>query len=359
MKKGILYKILRGIMKPDIDEYEERICSLEENVRSLNAHLESYDSLVENVQNLNTQLEGYVSLAENVRNLNTQLEGYPQVITNLRNNNDAIAFLESRVEMQKAKLSLLEKKTKQTTNTVSAENKGESTQTDLQQNQDKYSGIDYFDFENYFRGSKQEIKKRQEIYIPYFKGHNNVLDLGCGRGEFLELLKENEIDAYGVDLYEEFVELCKMQGLKAVKEDAVRAVKQSEHLGGIFAGQLIEHLDLNNIVELCECAYDKLDEGSYMIMETPNPTSLAIYTHAFYMDPSHQKPVHPLTMKYILEKAGFKDVEILYTKESELPIRIPELKSDKIENLADFNEAMQEVQRTLFGSQDYAVVAKK
>ena len=94
-------------------------------------------------------------------------------------------------------------------------------------------------------------------------------------------------------------------------------------------------------------------------METPNPTSLAIYTHAFYIDPSHKKPVHPLTLKYFVEKAGFRDVEILFTESSKLPIKIPKIKLNDSENEQEFNKAMKIIQDTLFGSQDYAIIAKK
>ena len=92
-------------------------------------------------------------------------------------------------------------------------------------------------------------------------------------------------------------------------------------------------------------------------METPNPTCLAIYSHAFYIDPSHNKPVHPLTIKYILEKSGFKNIEIIYTDTSKLPVSIPEISG--IEEADKFNEVMHMISELLFGSQDYAVIAKK
>ena len=99
--------------------------------------------------------------------------------------------------------------------------------------------------------------------------------------------------------------------------------------------------------------------GGYIIMETPNPMSLAIYTHAFYMDPSHNKPIHPLTMEYFMRKVGFKEVEILFTESSKYPADIPKLVGDHIENLEAFNQSMEEVSRTLFGSQDYAIIGRK
>ena len=148
-------------------------------------------------------------------------------------------------------------------------------------------------------------------------------------------------------------------GLNVLQEDAFKYLDKCDSVDGVFAGQLVEHLTIGQIMKLCEAAYEKLQDDCYMILETPNPTSLAIYTHAFYMDPSHEKPVHPLTLQYCAQKAGFKDVKILYTESSLLPVSIPKLVGSNIQNLEEFNVAMEIVSGTLFGSQDYAIIAKK
>ena len=104
---------------------------------------------------------------------------------------------------------------------------------------------------------------------------------------------------------------------------------------------------------LCRTAFEKLAPGGVLILETPNPRSLAVYTNAFYLDPSHVKPVHPLTMQYLLQKEGFKDVQLLFPEQSRPPQRIPALDGAP----EAFNEAMQTVSDTLYGAQDYAVIA--
>lgn len=224
-----------------------------------------------------------------------------------------------------------------------------------------YDTIDYGAFENAFRGTQEQIRKAQEEYIPYFSGKDNVLDMGSGRGEFLELLRENGISAHGVDLYEGFVELCKEKGLDAVHGDAIEhLLKQEDNsLGGIFGAQLVEHLSPEQIVTICNAAYDKLQEGSCIILETPNPRCLSVYTNAFYIDPSHIKPVHPDTLKYYMEQAGFKDVQILYTESSKVPYELPLLNAQNVENLEEFNSGMKLLSDLIFGSQDYAVIARK
>jgi len=287
--------------------------------------------------------------------------------TNIRNNNDVIKNLQHEVARQ----DYGSKKVLDYTLTIGEEVKKNKSAASANSSEiisqvpqatspeDSYTGIDYFDFENRFRGSREKIKKVQEQYLDYYLGKKNVVDIGCGRGEFLELLKDNNIGAIGIDLYGKSIECCKLMGLNVLQEDAIQYLGKCDSVDGVFAGQLVEHLTIGQIMKLCEAAYEKLQDDCYMILETPNPTSLAIYTHAFYMDPSHGKPVHPLTLQYCAQKAGFKDVVILYTQSSLLPVSIPKLEGTNIQNVDEFNNAMEIVSGTLFGSQDYAIIAKK
>jgi len=226
---------------------------------------------------------------------------------------------------------------------------------------DIYTGVDYFDFENHFRGSRAKIKEDESIYIPYFKDKGPVLDLGCGRGEFLELLKENQIRGTGIDTYEEFVAYCQAKGLDARQGDAIRFLEntEKESVGGIFAAQLIEHLANGQLLQLCHLAYEKLKEGGCLILETPNPMCLSIYMNAFYIDLSHQKPVHPKTMEYLLKREGFCKVDILFTEESKSGYRLPALSCEASPNLSEFNDGINLLSDILFGSENYAVIAIK
>lgn len=234
-----------------------------------------------------------------------------------------------------------------------------NTFIDAQRKAASCNDIDYFDFENYFRGSRETIKEWQNVYVPYFKGRKNVLDIGCGRGEFLELLTEAGVDVTGVDVYSKFVEYCKSLNLNIVEADGITYLRNQEKVGGIFASQLIEHLGTGNMIEFCRLAYQKLEEDCYLVMETPNPMCLAVFTHAFYIDPSHNKPIHPLTVQYILERAGFREVKIIYPEVSRLSEGVPMLQGKNIDNLEEFNKALSELNDVLYGSQDYAVIARK
>lgn len=277
---------------------------------------------------------------------------------NLRNNNSAIERLCSDSELLKLRTGSLERLSKP----VHTENNAvpDTVQISAVKDESDYECIDYFDFENHFRGSIDSVKKAQEAYLKYFRGKAHVLDIGCGRGEFLSLMKDNGIYAEGVDIYAPYADYCNMKGLSASCGDGIAYLAGMECVDGIFVGQVVEHLQTSDIIRLCNTAYEKLPDGGCIVIETPNPTSLSIYTNAFYIDPSHVKPVHPMTMQYLLEKAGFRDIEIVYTQQSRPQTEIPPLHIESGGgNTEEFNKAMKIVSDMIFGSQDYAVIAVK
>ncbi len=360
LRRLILGSVFKGFaaVSQDIElinrrtgDIEKAVCGIQEQINVLRERLESETSAGrESLERLNS-LEALTAA------LHSDLE---TVSVNLRNNNAAIERLSADDEFAKLKLTVIERGMKNRRSIPAAANNVPSSVpvavTAAESSDSEYDKIDYFDFENHFRGSIDSIKKAQEIYLEYFRDKTNVIDIGCGRGEFLSLMKDSGIAAHGVDIYEPYVDYCNMKGLSAVCGDGADFLSKQESVDGIFVGQVVEHLKTGEIIRLCSVAYEKLSEGGCIVIETPNPTSLAIYTNAFYIDPSHIKPVHPLTMKYFLEKAGFTEIDIVYTEHSRPPFRIPEL---DIEGAGEFNSAMKNVSELLYGSQDYAVIAKK
>jgi SAM-dependent methyltransferase len=220
--------------------------------------------------------------------------------------------------------------------------------------------FDYAGFEERFRGSEKDIKERQRIYVPYFKDARNVLDLGCGRGEFLELLREHGINARGVDLDLDMVLLCQERELDVVRDDAFAYLGglSDDAVGGIFAAQVIEHLPPRRVIDLVKLCHRKLAPGGFLVLETPNPACLMVFADSFYRDLSHIRPIHPDTMKFLFEAARFHQVELKTLAPVDPSMRVPLLQTPD-PALAPFNQGIERLNSLLFGFQDYAVIGRK
>lgn len=230
----------------------------------------------------------------------------------------------------------------------------------------KNASIDYMAFENNFRGSRELIKERQQCYLPYFQKVSDlpILDIGSGRGEFLELMKEHGITAEGIEMYSPFVDFCNNRGLRVTKEDGLSYLSKlpDASLGGIFMSHVVEHLNNNYLISLLAYAYRKLRIGGVLIFETPNPEALAVYK-TFNVDLSHFKPIHYATMKFTLAQLGFQDVQRYDNPLTKYPQEIVKLTfSDKEKerlNIDAFNKSLEELSDLIYGNLDYAVIAQK
>ncbi len=226
--------------------------------------------------------------------------------------------------------------------------------------------INYFKFEEQFRGSREDIKQRQSNFINYFLGCSNVLDIGCGRGEFLELSKEHGFGAKGIDIDDTMVDYCLSKGFDVVKDEAISYLEKldDKSLDGIFIDQVVEHLEPDYLIKLLGLCFQKLKYGYYIFVETVNPLSLVSFAN-FYIDMTHKKPIHPYTLKFLLEAAGFRDLETKFF--SPVPdyarlkqISSPENISPAISSIIEaHNQNVEMLNNILYGAQDYAVIGKK
>jgi len=227
--------------------------------------------------------------------------------------------------------------------------------------------IDLLSFEEKFRGSTNEVKRKLSSYLDYFKGCRDVLDIGCGRGEFLELLKENGIGGRGIDIDENMVRCCTNKGLDVVLADALSYLKSldDQTLDGVFSAQVIEHLASSEVIELVELCYKKTKPRGRFVAETINPLSMAIFTGSLYLDPAHIKPIHPETMRFLLESSGFEDVRFTFSSPS---LENEKLKAVDVGLTRDesdaqlvkiLNENFEKLNLLLYGYQDYAVIARR
>lgn len=217
----------------------------------------------------------------------------------------------------------------------------------------------YTAFENRFRGRDEEVKKQLREYVSYFRGDVMVLDLGCGRGEFLELLREEGIEAAGVDSNGLMVDTCLDKGLRCRKGDILEYLAdwQDGALGGIFSSQVIEHLPPHYLKNLIELSRRKLSPGGTLVFETINPLSVFALVQVYFLDLSHRNPVHPQALKFMLEASGFEDVEIKYSSPLERERLQPLPGAD--EPTAILNRNIDSLNELLFGPVHYAAVARR
>lgn len=170
----------------------------------------------------------------------------------------------------------------------------------------------YVRFENRFRGSASEIRKQQTAFLDDFPEGGRILDLGCGRGEFLELLAEKGYQPEGVDLNAEMINLCRDKGLSAERADLLEhlAGRPDGSLDGIFSSQVVEHLPPSALRRLIELAFAKLRPNRSLVIETVNPLSVFALVHIYFLDMTHRMPVHPQALRFLMEAAGFCDVAV-------------------------------------------------
>ena len=172
--------------------------------------------------------------------------------------------------------------------------------------------IDWLRFAEQFRGWEEHVREHQRRYIARFAGAVDVLDLGCGRGEFLEAARDASLVARGIDQNEECVALCHAKGLEAQQADLFSYLSSlaDDSLGGAFCSHVVEHLPPTQLPSLAILLARKLGAGALVVIETPNPECLEIFATHFYIDPTHTRPVPPVLLRFYLEEAGFGNIEI-------------------------------------------------
>lgn len=218
----------------------------------------------------------------------------------------------------------------------------------------------YVGFEERFRGSQADIRARLESYLPVFAGAADVLDIGCGRGEFIGLLHASGVSARGLDLNHEMVEVCRAKGLDVAEGDALgylHALPDSS-LGGIFAAQVVEHLQPDYLLAVLDVAYHKLRPGGRIVLETINPACWFAFFSSYIRDLTHVRPIHPDTLSYFLQASGFQRVRVDY--------RAPYPERDKLQPLPGddalvetFNRNVALLNSLMFTHLDYAAIGER
>ena len=221
----------------------------------------------------------------------------------------------------------------------------------------------YVGFEDQFRGSQDTIRERLRSYVPYFEGAKDVLDVGCGRGEFLELLQAAGVSARGLDLNHEMVEVCRARGLNVAEGDVVTYLDSlpDSSLGGVFAAQVVEHLQPEYLLRFLELAHHKLRPGAPIVLETLNPACWVAFFDSYIRDITHVWPLHPDTLRYLVLASGFVSARIEYRSpvapEDKLqPIAASGLPADLAETI---NANVEKLNARMFTYLDYAVIGSR
>jgi len=221
----------------------------------------------------------------------------------------------------------------------------------------------YVAFENRFRGSREEVRERLVSYVELFQEREPVLDLGCGRGEFLELLKEAGIAAEGVEGNAHVARECRERGLDVRHGDllAFLRARSDGSTGGVFAAQVAEHLPPRVLLETVREAHRALRPGGLLVIETVNPRSVVGFLEVYNRDLTHERPLHPETLRFVVASQGFSDVRIELRSPVEPAAQLQPVPTEGLPRATaqSLNENVERLNAFLFGPQEYALLAHR
>jgi O-antigen chain-terminating methyltransferase len=215
----------------------------------------------------------------------------------------------------------------------------------------------YVAFEDQFRGSREEVRNTLNVYLPLLEDakmgtpESPIIDLGCGRGEWLELLRESGYSARGIDINKVMLEQCHTIGLEVIEADAIAYLQNlpDHSLGAVTGFHLIEHLQFTVLMKLFDETMRVLQPGGLIIFETPNPRNLFVGSGDFYRDPTHVNPIHPDTIAYIASLKGFINAESYFFAKQD----------NRLQLLASSNVKFDTLESYLSISRDFALIGYK
>ena len=192
------------------------------------------------------------------------------------------------------------------------------------------------------------MKEGQRFYVPYFAGKREVLDIGCGRGEFLELMREAGIPATGIDANPDCAAVCREKGLSAQAADVFHYLENlaESSLDGVFCSHVVEHLEPLRLSRMLQLCGSRLERGGVIAIETPNPECLAIFATYFYLDPTHVRPVPRQLLEFYFAENGMATLEFR-------PL------APAVERIPSIASLPEDFRASFFGGLDYALIGRK
>ena len=221
----------------------------------------------------------------------------------------------------------------------------------------------YTAFENRYRGSREEIRDRLTPYLEMLENQSPVVDLGCGRGELLGLLKERGIAARGVEGNAQAARECREAGLDVVQGDLVDFLRAEAEgsLGAVLAIQVAEHLPPPLLQSMLQEAHRVLRPGGLLVLETVNPRSVIGFLEVFNRDLTHERPLHPDTLRFLVAAAGFGDVRVELRSPVEPDAKLQSIPADGLPAPAAqvLNENVDRLNALVYGPREYALLARR
>ena len=227
--------------------------------------------------------------------------------------------------------------------------------------------LTYVAFEDQFRGTQDEIRRRVEDYVPMFAGASNVVDVGCGRGELLDALHASGVSARGVDVSPAMVEICRRRGFTVELGDALSFVARQPDasVGGLVAIQVVEHFAPDYLARFLDAAYHAMTPGAPLVLETINPSCWMAFFETYIRDLTHKQPLHPETLRHLVESSGFSNVNVQFrapVSEDDRLARVEQWEDlgPNIATVVDaVNDHARKLNRRLFSSMDYVVIGRR
>ncbi len=234
--------------------------------------------------------------------------------------------------------------------------------------------LTYVSFEDRFRGSTEEIRRRVADYVPILTEASDVVDIGCGRGELLAVLREHGVAARGVDASPAMVAICRSRGLDAEQGDALSFLEQQRDasIGGLIAVQVVEHFAPGYLARFLETAFHKMRPGAPLVLETINAACWMAFFETYIRDVTHRQPLHPETLKYMVAASGFSSVDVRFRAPVSEGDRLTAVEShsataaesgaadSRVAVLAAaINDHAEKLNKRLFSDMDYVVVARR
>jgi O-antigen chain-terminating methyltransferase len=301
-------------------------------------------------------IESLESLGGEVRDLRERLEDAQRM---LLDNNHRLMLAENRQAADRTELLIQRSRVDDMAQArhVSDDVAGATrSNRGAQGDRDRFADL-YAALETRFRGSPGDVRRRQEAYVPDVLALRDrsrpFFDIGPGRGEWLSLLRDHGVSAYGVDTNPTFVEQGRTAGLDIRLGDAGDHLAECDEssLCGVSAFHVVEHIDFDTLVAMLDRALRALAPGGLLLLETPNPLNVTVGAAAFWIDPTHRRP--PDMLRFLVESRGFVNAAVRFVNHPPHPdVELPDRPDPVLATLRQISDVF-------FAGTDYAVLARK